>query len=159
MKKYLFTILSVMLLFFCLTAKWIHADSNYATNNTTILNQFFKDNQLQANEGSQYIVTRQANNEYCIEERDTNGDPNISHLKNIYFYTPKEHQGYVINNNNQPTIKAQNTDPTFEHQVDTPTYVTNELPQTGNQNNIESIILGIISLFGDLFLIKTKKEI
>ncbi|WP_407366334.1 hypothetical protein [Limosilactobacillus oris] len=58
-----------------------------------IVNQFIKASGVDNARGTQYMISpANAQGEYQVEVRDSNGDPNISHLDGMYKFNPATNQ-------------------------------------------------------------------
>ena len=58
-----------------------------------IVNQFIKASGVDNARGTQYMISpANAHGEYQVEVRDSNGDPNISHLDGMYKFNPATNQ-------------------------------------------------------------------
>lgn len=58
-----------------------------------IVNQFIKASGVDNARGTQYMISpTNAQGEYQVEVRDSNGDPNISHLDGMYKFNPATNQ-------------------------------------------------------------------
>ena len=73
-----------------------YAGQTNAYNNdpdAAVVNQFIKASGVDNARGTQYMIS-QANSqgEYQVEVRDSNGDPNISHLDGLYKFNPATNQ-------------------------------------------------------------------
>ena len=69
--------------------------ANAYTNDpeSDIVNQFIKASGVDNARGTQYMISpANAQGEYQVEVRDSNGDPNISHLDGMYKYNPATNQ-------------------------------------------------------------------
>ncbi len=69
--------------------------ANAYTNDpeSDIVNQFIKANGVDNARGTQYMISpANAQGEYQVEVRDSNGDPNISHLDGMYKFNPATNQ-------------------------------------------------------------------
>lgn len=69
--------------------------ANAYTNDpeSDIVNQFIKASGVDNARGTQYMISpANAQGEYQVEVRDSNGDPNISHLDGMYKFNPATNQ-------------------------------------------------------------------
>ena len=69
--------------------------ANTYTNDpeSDIVNQFIKASGVDNARGTQYMISpANAQGEYQVEVRDSNGDPNISHLDGMYKFNPATNQ-------------------------------------------------------------------
>lgn len=69
--------------------------ANAYTNDpeSDIVNQFIKASGVDNARGTQYMISpANSQGEYQVEVRDSNGDPNISHLDGMYKFNPATNQ-------------------------------------------------------------------
>lgn len=63
-----------------------------------VVNQFIKASGVDNARGTQYMIGQaDAQGEYQVEVRDSNGDPNISHLDGMYKFNPTTNQVQSMN--------------------------------------------------------------
>lgn len=69
------------------------ADAYTNDPESDIVNQFIKASGVDNARGTQYMISpANAQGEYQVEVRDSNGDPNISHLDGMYKFNPATNQ-------------------------------------------------------------------
>lgn len=66
--------------------------------NERVVNQFIKASGVKDNSASQYMVSQTSNKgSYQVEVRDSQGDPNVSHLDGLYRFNPATNQVQQMN--------------------------------------------------------------
>ncbi|MGM9891384.1 hypothetical protein [Limosilactobacillus sp.] len=83
-------------------ASYAAQTSNANTTNTArddqVVNQFIKASGVKENSASQYVVSQtNTKGNYQVEVRDSQGDPNVSHLDGLYRFNPATNQVQEMN--------------------------------------------------------------
>lgn len=75
------------------------AQSNSTSNqDEQVVNQFVKASGVKESKDAQYIVSQTNNKDnYQVEVRDSQGDPNISHLDGLYHFNPVTNEVQQMN--------------------------------------------------------------
>lgn len=75
------------------------AQSNSTSNqDEQVVNQFVKASGVKESKDAQYIVSQTNNKDnYQVEVRDSQGDPNISHLDGLYHFNPATNEVQQMN--------------------------------------------------------------
>lgn len=82
------------------TTKASYAAQTNSSNqqNERVVNQFIKASGVKDNSASQYMVSQTSNKgSYQVEVRDSQGDPNVSHLDGLYRFNPATNQVQQMN--------------------------------------------------------------
>lgn len=74
------------------------SSTNSNAQNDQVVNQFVKASGVKENKNTQYMVSQTGNKDnYQVEVRDSQGDPNVSHLDGLYRFNPATNQVQQMN--------------------------------------------------------------
>lgn len=73
------------------------ATTNNTSNESTVLNNFLKANNMQPTSTDNYVVTDLGANNYQVEIRTNNNDNSVSHLNGLYKYNGQTNQTQQFN--------------------------------------------------------------
>lgn len=79
-------------------ASYAAQSNNTSNQDEQVVNQFVKASGVKESKDTQYIVSQTNNKDnYQVEVRDSQGDPNISHLDGLYHFNPATNEVQQMN--------------------------------------------------------------